>query len=101
MGFFDDVMDAVSDTVSTGVKKALELAEPLGHAFKGKEARDVVGGGGYVYSQYPDGSLIIKQGPNGLHDVKVKNGTKAWKAITAEIGPWVPAARNSQQSSED
>lgn len=55
-------------------------------------ARIVHGGGGYVYAQFPDGELVISQGPEGQKDLEVKRGTKAWKAITEEIGSPPPHA---------
>jgi hypothetical protein len=49
-------------------------------------ARIVPGRGGYVYAQWPDGELVIMQGPNGKKDLPVKRGTAAWEAITKELG---------------
>lgn len=51
-------------------------------------ARIVHGGGGYVYAQWSDDELVIMEGPGGEKDQPVKRNTKAWKAITAEIGTY-------------
>ena len=54
----------------------------------GRGARVVPGGGGYVYAQYPDGEIVIQESPTGQKDLPVQRGSKAWKAITKEIGPY-------------
>ncbi len=61
-------------------------------------ARIVPGNGGYVYAQYPDGEIVIVQGPNGQKDLPVKRATTAWTAITNEIGNYGGTAASALDS---
>lgn len=50
-------------------------------------SRTVEGGGGYVYQQFEDGSIVIVGGPTSV-GVKIAVGQPGWQAITNEIGAW-------------
>lgn len=52
--------------------------------------RTVSGRGDYVYEQWPSGEIAIVSGPNGEKGLRVRCGSRAWEAITAEIGPVAP-----------
>jgi hypothetical protein len=55
--------------------------------------RQVKGQGGYIYAQFPDGTIQIMPGsPSGVNTVLKPNSGSAWSAITAEIGPFPSAA---------
>jgi hypothetical protein len=45
---------------------------------------------GYVYRQYPDGTVVIVKSPRGSSNVTVTEAgnPSAWAAITKEIGPY-------------
>lgn len=114
MGLFDaitDMADALSEgveTVSSGLKEALGVDDPAPSAESGSAAtggggaatpsnaasRIVEGSGGYVYEQLPDGNIIILSGPGGKR--AVARGTKAWQAITDEIGAYGPAEEEDE-----
>ena len=41
-----------------------------------------------VYRQFKDGSIVILEDPTGRATGAKLTGGRAWKAITAEIGPF-------------
>jgi hypothetical protein len=63
------------------------------------EPRVVKGGGGYTYQQFPDGTVVIVDGPSGVGK-SYGPGSTVNKAITGEIGPH-PNPATGQEQSED
>jgi hypothetical protein len=53
-------------------------------------SRVVTGGGGYLYQQFADGTIKVVQGPTSAGKV-LPPGDPMNEAITAQIGPFVPA----------
>lgn len=54
----------------------------------GQDSRDVEGTGGYAYRQFDDGAVQILRSPQGGVSARVLRQGAAWRAITAEIGPF-------------
>jgi hypothetical protein len=71
-----------SSTATTAT--ATSTATPTG------PSRVVAGGGGYIYQQFADGTIKVLQGPTSAGKV-LPPGDPMNEAITAQIGPFVPA----------
>lgn len=76
-------------TASAGGAVQDRLGDPLQQQ-QAAGPRRVKGGGGYVYDQFPDGAIVIVDGPSGK-GARLTSG-RAWDAITSEIGK-VPAVQ--------
>jgi hypothetical protein len=73
---------ASSATSSIGVEQSSSTASSA-------TVRVVPGAGGYEYEQHADGSIFIVKSPiNGVTRIQVQEGTTAYNAILAEIGPF-------------
>jgi len=79
-------------SVETGTTSATQSPEEPGYgnsaANEALGPRRAEGSGGYVYDQYPDGTLVIVDAPGG-RGVGVELGAgAAFDSISAEIGPY-------------
>jgi hypothetical protein len=76
---------AAPSTATATAVTAASTATPTG------PSRVVAGGGGYIYQQFADGTIKVLQGPTSAGKV-LPPGDPMNEAITAQIGPFVPAA---------
>lgn len=78
---------------------AAELEDQSGGPLAfGLASREVDGDGGYVYRQYDDGSLEIVRTPKGGVPPRLLTEGAAWRAITAEIGPYPAESKGATGS---
>ena len=74
---------------ASGNGSASSAPIPSTGASSSATTRVVPGAGGYEYEQHADGSIFIVKSPvNGVTRIQVQEGTTAYNAILAEIGPF-------------